>query len=494
MLPAFRQWKTTPRTLPYPMNDLATDLPLCVDLDGTLIKSDLLLESALGLLAQRPLAALQMPLWLLRGKANLKQQIAERVQLDVSLLPYRTDLLEYITREHQRGRTVVLATASHRTVAEQVAAHLGVFDRVMATENGMNLSGAGKGRRLVEEFGERGFVYAGNERKDLQVWRSAGQAILVGVAPSVQREAQMLLPIAGTYQSDHGTAKQYLRALRLHQWLKNFLIFLPLVAAHRLTDVTLAVNCVIAFLAFGFCASSVYLLNDLVDLEADRKHARKRLRPFASGQASVLTGLLLIPFLLLLSFVLALALPPLFGAVLAGYFATTVLYSLWAKRRAIFDVMFLAGLYTVRILAGAAAIAIAPSFWILAFSMFIFLSLALVKRYGELIGLNGTGAHRASGRGYLTADLPVLQSMGAASGYMAVLVLALYINSPDISKLYQHPKLMWLSCPLLLFWISRVWLKAQRGEMHDDPIVFAVTDRVSQLIAVFSFLVIVAAT
>lgn len=476
------------------MNQLVTDLPLCVDLDGTLITSDLLLESALELIARRPLTALQMPLWLLRGKANLKEQIAARVQLDVSLLPYRADLLEYITKEHDRGRTVVLATASHRTIAEQVAAHLGVFDRILATENGVNLSGEGKGRRLVEEFGERGFVYAGNERKDLHVWRNAGQAILVGAPSAVQREAQMLLPIAATYASEPRNAKQYLRAFRLHQWLKNFLIFLPLVAAHRLSDATLAVNCLIAFLAFGFCASSVYLLNDLLDLGSDRKHPRKRLRPFASGQADLLTGLVLIPLLLLVSFALALALPPLFGIVLAGYFATTVVYSVWAKRRAIFDVMFLAGLYTVRILAGSAAISIAPSFWLLAFSMFIFLSLALVKRYGELIGLSGTGARHASGRGYLTADLPILQSMGAASGYMAVLVLALYINSPDIAKLYRHPTLMWLSCPLLLFWISRVWLKAQRGEMHDDPIVFAVTDRVSQLIAVFSFLVIVVAT
>jgi 4-hydroxybenzoate polyprenyltransferase len=476
------------------MSEARTKLPLCVDLDGTLVRSDLLVESCLALMVKRPLAALLIPLWLLRGKAYLKEQVSQRVELDVSSLPYRSDLLRYIVDEHNRGRTVVLATAAHRLLAEQVAAHLGAFDRVLATEAGVNLSGSAKLQRLQSEFGERGFVYAGNERKDLGVWRGAGEAILVDVPAGLVREVEAIVPVAAQYPPQPGRITEYLRLMRVHQWLKNLLIFLPLLAAHQLGDMQLVAHCVIAFVAFGFCASSVYLMNDLFDLPSDRRHPRKRLRAFAAGRISVFRGLALIPLLLVVGFGLAAFVSPLFTVVLFGYYLTTVAYSLWAKRRPVFDVMFLAGLYTARILAGSAAIQIAPSFWLLAFSMFLFLSLALVKRYAELVAMADAGRHRAAGRGYFTTDLPLVQSLGTASGYMAVLVLALYINSMDIFKLYHRPQVMWLTCPLLLFWISRVWLKTHRGEMHDDPIVFAVKDRISQLVAVMSFLIMLTAT
>jgi 4-hydroxybenzoate polyprenyltransferase/phosphoserine phosphatase len=476
------------------MYDASSDLPLCVDLDGTLIKSDLLAESALELLGRHPLTALLLPLWLLHGRSHLKEQIANRVHLDVATLPYRSEFLAYLTKEHDRGRILVLTTASHRVLADQIARHLGMFDRVLATEDGVNLAGENKRRRLVEVFGERGFIYAGNERRDLEVWRGARQAILVDVSARVARRVQNALPVAAAFAPHASNWRQYLRALRMHQWLKNILLFLPVVAAHRLGDLTLAAQSVVAFLAFSLCASSVYVLNDLLDLSSDRTHPRKCARPFASGSADIRKGILLVPLLLAAALGLALTLPPLFATSLAGYYAATAFYSMYAKRRVVVDVMLLAALYTVRILAGAAAIAVTPSFWLLAFSMFIFLSLALVKRYAELIALGNKGRARASGRGYMTADLPVLQSLGTASGYISVLVLALYINSPDISRLYHHPMWMWLICPLLLFWISRVWLKAQRAEMHDDPIVWSVADRQSRLIGLCSLLVVLSAT
>jgi 4-hydroxybenzoate polyprenyltransferase len=247
------------------------------------------------------------------------------------------------------------------------------------------------------------------------------------------------------------------------------------------------------FIAFGFCASSVYLLNDLLDLTSDRKYPRKRMRPFASGRADVVTGIVLVPILLAIGIAIALTLPRTFLLTLVGYYTATLIYSLWAKRRVMVDVMLLAGLYTVRILAGAAAVSIVPSFWLLAFSMFLFLSLALVKRYSELISIGAASEHGLSGRDYETTDLPILSALGSASGYMAVLVLALYINSPDIAKLYRIPEAVWLLCPVLLFWISRVWVKAQRGEVHDDPIIFALKDRVSQVLGLIGLAIIVGA-
>lgn len=472
----------------------SADIPLCVDLDGTLIESDLLVESCLALVAKHPIVAFQLPLWLLRGRAYLKEQIAARAEMNVSLLPYRADFLQFLKQEHERGRILVLATASHRLLADKVSAYLGIFSRVLATENGVNLSGDNKRRCLVEEFGEGGFDYAGNEQKDLHVWRDARQAILVAAPAHVEARVKKLIPVSARYGAYGHRWLQYLRAMRPYQWLKNLLVFLPLIVSHRISELQLLVHAATAFVAFGLCASSAYLLNDLLDLPSDRTHPRKRGRPFASGRASVSTGLALVPILLLTAIAISLSLPKLFLLILLGYYTATLLYSFWAKRRVIVDVMFLAGLYTTRILAGAAAVVIVPSFWLLAFSMFIFLSLALVKRYSELIAVKISGQEIVAGRGYQTSDLPMLPSLGAASGYMAVLVLALYVNSPDITKLYRIPQAIWLLCPMLLFWISRIWLKAQRGQVHDDPIIFALKDRVSRILGFCALVIIVAAS
>jgi len=365
---------------------------------------------------------------------------------------------------------------------------------VIATENGINLSADAKLQRLTEEFGAGGFDYAGNEHKDIPIWRGARGAILVGASATLDRQVNRLVPVSHRYTPAAHQWLQYIRAMRPHQWLKNLLLFLPLLAAHQLADVDLLKQAVWAFLAFSLCASSVYLLNDLLDLPSDRLHPRKRSRPFASGQASVTVGLVWVPILLLAAIAIALTLPRLFLLILLGYYATTLVYSFWAKRLVIVDVMCLAGLYTTRVLAGAAAVTVIPSFWLLAFSMFIFLSLALVKRYSELIALNSAGETGISGRDYQTTDLPILAALGAASGYMAVLVLALYVNSPDIIKNYHIPQAIWLLCPILLFWISRIWLKTQRGQVHDDPVVFAVKDPVSQVIGVLMLVVVVVAT
>lgn len=456
-----------------------TQVPVCVDLDGTLIRSDLLVESFFAMLKARPLSVFLLPLWLLRGRAHLKEQIARRAELDVSVLPYDLRVLEWVQKQREEGRSLWLCTASHRSYAERVAGHLGLFERVLATETGRNLSGRAKRERLCEELGEGGFDYVGNAPVDLHIWSHARRAIVVDESGRLADQAARLTEVEQVFTVARPSLRIYARALRLHQWLKNVLLFVPLVAAHQLGDGSQVGAAMVAFLAFGFCASSVYLLNDLLDLPADRHHPRKCHRPLASGALPLLHGALLVPVLLVAGLLLASLLPPTFFAVLLAYLIMTLGYSLYLKRVVMLDVVVLAGLYTIRILAGAAAIGGGYSSWLLAFSMFLFLSLALVKRYAELREMLRRGREEAKGRGYQVRDLALLQSLGAASGYLAVLVLALYIDSAASHALYRRPEVIWLLCPLMLFWVSRMWLKTHRDEMHDDPVVFALEDRVS---------------
>lgn len=464
-----------------------------MDLDGTLVRTDLLVESWFALLKRSALLAFLAPFWLITGKARLKNEIANRVDLNVQSLPYDSAFLEYLQDQCRQGRQLVLTTASHEKYAKQVAEHLGIFNDVMASNGQTNLSGAEKHRLLVERFGDGGFDYAGNSRADFKIFPHARRAILVNPEQGVERAARKFGNVESVFRQGSGGSVAYVRAMRPHQWIKNLLVFVPLAAAHELGNLPLLGQAMLAFVAFGLCASSVYLLNDLLDLPADRAHARKRFRPFASGAASVKVGVVLIPMLLAVAVGFAAVLPIAFLAALVAYYVSTLAYSLWLKGKVLVDVMVLAGLYTLRILAGAAAVSIAPSFWLLAFSMFLFLSLAMVKRYSELHDLIGAGKNTAKGRGYEVTDLATVQSLGAAGGYCAVLVLALYINSDDISNNYARPEMIWLLCPLLLYWISRMWQRAGRGEMHDDPIVFALKDRISRWVGVAFVLVVVAA-
>jgi 4-hydroxybenzoate polyprenyltransferase/phosphoserine phosphatase len=458
------------------MNSTTATVPLCVDCDGTLIRTDLLHESVFLLLKHAPWKLVLLPWWLLRGKAFLKERLAQAVRFDWSTLPLNEEVVALARQAREAGRPVVLATASHRLLAEPLARHLGLFDDVLATDGPTNLSGSRKSDQLSERFGLKGFDYVGNDRKDLPVWSAARQAVVVSSDDRLIEAARSTTQVSRVIPSRSPGLRAYLKALRLHQWLKNVLVFVPLVAAHRLTSSEGLVQALLGFLAFGLCASAVYVLNDLVDLEADRRHVRKRHRPFASGLIPVWHGAFLIPALLGASFATAWWLPIEFVGVLAGYFLCTLAYSLALKRQVVVDVLMLAGLYTLRVVAGGAATDIVPSFWLLAFSMFIFLSLALVKRYSELLVTLQQDQDRPSGRGYTVTDLPVLMSVGTSAGMVAVLVFALYINNPDIPAVYDKPLWLWLVPPLLLYWVSRLWMKTHRGEVDDDPLVFALRD------------------
>lgn len=453
---------------------------LCVDLDGTLLKSDVLYESVLALLSKNPLYLFLLPFWLWRGKAALKHEIASRVELDAATLPYDERLVDMLRTTPTRPR--VLCTATNGKYATAIAEHLGVFDLVLASDESRNLSGRRKADLLVERFGEKAFDYAGNEECDLKVWERSRAAWVVNASGSLAERASRVSRLDQHLPGSRGGMKTWVKALRIHQWLKNLLVFVPLLASHRFLEAGAIVPTLVAFLAFGLCASGVYVLNDLLDLPSDRAHPRKRKRPFAAGSLPLIHGLAAAPLLTLAGFALALWVGWEFALVLLGYYAMTLAYSLRLKRVVMVDVVLLAGLYTIRIIGGAAALSTALSFWLLAFSMFLFLSLAMLKRYTELAIMLASGQEKASGRGYVVEDLPLIQSLGAASGYCAVLVFALYINSPESMELYRRPQILWLICPMLLYWISRVWVKAHRGLMDDDPVVFAVTDRMSQVV------------
>lgn len=455
--------------------------PLCVDLDGTLIRSDLLLESLMLLLKRNPLYLLFALVWLLRGgKAGLKAQIAARVTLNPAALPYNQDLLAWLKSERSSGREIWLCTAADARLADKVAEHLELFDGVLASDGRVNLAGERKAEQLVERFGEGVFDYCGNEWRDFAIWRQARGAIIVNGPPALERRAGSELEVLHVFPSrGESRLRAILRALRPHQWAKNVLVLVPLFAAHAAGSPSALVAGVAAIIAFCLCASSVYLLNDMLDLEADRAHPRKSKRPFAAGDLSLATGLALVPALLLGAGLIAAFLPPKFQLSLGAYYLLTFAYSVKLKRMLLVDAVALAGLYTLRIIAGAGAVAVALSFWLLLFSVFLFLSLAFVKRYAELDALRRQQRLQALGRGYRVEDLAVLQSFGTAAGYLSVLVLALYINSPDIQPLYHRPKAIWMLCILMLYWISRVWMTAHRGGMHDDPVVYALKDRIS---------------
>ncbi|KAE9643780.1 UbiA family prenyltransferase [Pseudomonas sp. PB106] len=461
-------------------------LPLVVDLDGTLLRSDLLVETGMAFIRHHTLRFYKMAGWLAQGKKILKTNLALATELDVTTLPYNPEVLELIKKAKSEKRSVVLATASHYTLAEKIAEHLQLFDLVLATNKERNLTAESKRDVLIEQFGFRGFDYVGNSHDDIVVWSSARHAYVVDPEPGVLGKARAIGNVAETFVSPRTPLKSWTSALRVHQWMKNALIFVPLLAAHQIMNPIMVWQGILAFILFGLCASSVYILNDLLDLADDRHHRLKKNRAFASGELTIISGLVAFPILLITAFTGAIALLPWqFSAVLLTYYALTLAYSLDLKRRMSIDVIALAALYTLRIIAGAAAFQLQPTFWMLAFSMFMFLSLALVKRYAELRDARVKGKkEKTRGRGYYPDDLEMISSLGASSGYLSVMVLALYIHDQATVALYSNPEIIWLACPLLLFWITRVWMLTHRGLIHEDPVVFAIRDRVSLIVGI----------
>jgi 4-hydroxybenzoate polyprenyltransferase/phosphoserine phosphatase len=449
-----------------------------VDLDGTLLNSDMLVESFFALLSEAPISALRALASLRRGKAALKAEIAARVSPEMARMPWNDRVVDMVVAERARGRRVYLASASDQHLVRAIADHLGLFDGIFASDGTTNLSGQAKTAALCAAFGEGGFDYAANDHVDIAVWEKARRVIVVNASGGLVAAVRNRWPDATVISSSHAGLKTYLKAIRVHQWVKNVLLLVPMLSAHRF-DLSTLLACCIAIVSFSFCASSVYVMNDLIDLSRDRAHHSKRNRPFAAGTIPILTGLAMVPVLLGASILLALLVDPRFVGVLAIYYVVTVAYSLYLKRQMMIDVVTLACLYGLRLLAGGAATHLSMSAWLAAFSLFLFTGLALVKRCTELAGRIASGSGDPAGRGYRLTDLPMLEMLATASSFTSILVFQLYVNSDAVAALYAHPKWLTAVGAVLVYWLGYVLLLTHRGEMKDDPVVFAATNKTS---------------
>lgn len=467
---------------------MTNSMALIVDLDGTLTPSDTLAESVINLVKQSPFKLLRLPAWLLSGKSKFKNAIAQHTEFSAEHLPYNESLLAYLRDQKAKGRQLVLATAAHRSIAEAVSRHLGLFDLVLATDANLNLKGKAKLQAIEDAVGKN-FAYAGDSPADLPIWKAAKAAILVGVSQKITEAVRRDTPIEQEFPKEGSGLAVWVRALRVHQWLKNLLLFVPLLTAFSFLDFEKLTTMIVAFFAFSLAASATYIVNDLWDLENDRTHPRKRLRPFANAKLPISHGLVVAASALALAFILAFALPISFVLMLLLYLVLTSAYSWILKEYVLVDVLLLSVLYTLRILAGSVAVGIAVSSWLMAFSVFMFLSLALVKRCAELVSHEQNGVTASRGRDYRVTDLVVLWPLGMGAALSSVVVFGLFISAPETQSRYATPQLLWLVAFGLIYWLARLWIKTSRGEMHDDPVIYAIKDRGSRTV-VFGMVIV----
>lgn len=451
---------------------------LAVDLDGTLLRSDLLYESACYKLSISFFYLFKIIKHLFAGKANLKARLAEGFEFDPALLPFRQPIVDFVERRRNAGAHTVLISASNQQLVSKIGEFLGCFDEAFGSDDKINLKGLKKANFLVDKYGVNGFDYIGDSIADIPVWKEADKVLIAGASKRVIKKVSDIFSYYECIDEPLNSKISYVKTLRPHQWLKNLLVFAPLIAAHSI-DLEEWFAGFIGFIAFNLISSSVYVLNDLLDLAADRQHPRKRIRPFAAGDVSIKFGLLTIPFLIFLGVIVASNLSLTFALVIVAYYVTTLFYSFFLKRRVLVDIFTLTGLYTLRVVAGAAATGLLLSPWIVAFCLFLFLALAAIKRQTELVSNLNLGQSGSIGRGYRVDDLLIIVMIALSSGCISVLVFALYINSPVVMGLYSSPWFLWGACPVLLYWIIRLVLLAHRGEMHDDPVVFATKDAAS---------------
>ncbi len=465
------------------MADMAdTAVPLVVDLDGTLTYVDTLAELSVRLIKSAPLSVFLFPWYLLKGKAAFKEFVCTRQTFDPRTIPYREDLLGYIRAQRRNGRRTILATAAHKSIAQAVAAHLKLFDQILASDHLTNLKGKAKLAAIRCEVGQK-FSYAGDSAADLPIWRAATTAVLVNCAARVTRAINGVVVIERTFAGKSPLERliAWASMLRLHQWVKNLLIFVPLVTSFQFLNLSKVAVLVQGFLAFSLVASATYVANDIWDLQSDRAHPRKRHRPIARGSISIVSGAISVLALLLAGMALAWFDSRPFAWVLVGYLTLTIVYSWALKALVLLDVLMLSLLFALRILAGSVLASAPVSTWLFGFSVFMFISLALVKRAGELVTLGQLGEPATRGRDYRVTDLNILLPLGVGTALSAIVVFCLFISAPETQIRYRSPELLWLVAFGLVYWSARLWVKVSRGEMHDDPIVYAARDLNSRL-------------
>lgn len=464
-------------------------IPLFVDMDGTLVKTDiaqeLLLQSVKKWSHIKRLVMLA-----LSGRSYIKRFLGENNDFSASLLPYNQEVLDYLQQEKRKGRKIILATASDSLIARKVADHLNIFDKVIASDPGNNLKGKNKLEAILQASHNGEFEYLGDSSADYPVWKEATLSGFVNPPAPASEIEKDKSKISLEINNKPSSMKALLKAMRLHQWAKNLLIFVPLLFSHSYTDMQLSLLALGTFFVFSFCASGIYIINDLLDIEDDRTHATKNKRPFAAGSLSPIKGVF--------ASICLVGLPLLFCAnflgtnvtlVVALYIILTNIYSFYLKHFSTIDVITLTCLYTIRIIAGGVVIAATLSPWLLNFSLFFFLSLAYMKRYIELSNNKRRG--KKSGRNYDVEEMDIILITGVVNGGLAILTLSMYLNSEFVTTSYLSPQALWLICPLLMFWIYRAWMWAKREKIDDDPVVFALKDKISLITVALAGLLVV---
>lgn len=471
---------------------MTTRTVIC-DLDDTLLRTDLLFESVLKLIRTKPWLIIKLPGWFLKGKAHAKAAIAQHVKLDPALLPYRDDVLRLVKARRQAGAKTVLLSASNQELVSSISNYCQCFDDAGGSSDSINLKGKQK-LAWIESRYPGPFEYIGDSSADIPIWKKSAHAVLINPSSSTTSKLKSLGTSCEVLDDRPNLVRLITKQLRVNQWVKNILIAVPLISAHKITDLDLLAKTILAMISFSMIASMVYVMNDMLDVENDRKHPTKKERPFASGKLPIKTGFFLAPILGVASFAVASLLGWKFSGVIAIYFIVNIIYSIRLKEEVMLDVVTLASFYTMRLMAGSAATDIIISQWLLSFSTFFFLGLAMVKRYTELLRIVSRNHNALHGRGYTGEDkIPVLV-MGITCSMLSILILALFFASPDVQVLYREPYRLWMLAPILLFWTGRIWLLTQRGQVDDDPVVFAMKDKVSLAALVYIGLVISWAT
>jgi 4-hydroxybenzoate polyprenyltransferase len=455
-------------------------VPICVDLDGTLIFTDMFVETALSAIRKNIFILFLIPFWLLKGRAFAKKKLAESSSVDPSHLPYNDELIAFLQKERETGRKLVLVTASDKQAAVSIADHLNIFDDVIASDGNNNLKGKVKSTELLRAFGNKEFIYAGNDVSDLHVWKNAQSAITVNTPHALTRAVRAIVPVTHEFSNRKNTFRELFRALRTYQWVKNILVFVPIIVSEKPISFEAFISTSLIFISFCLSASGLYIVNDLMDLETDRRHPAKRRRPFASGVLPLGYGIIS-PIIILAALNIARTVSLDCFIMVSLYIIISTLYSVFLKTKPLVDVFCLAGLYTLRIIGGGFASGALASIWLLNFSGFFFLALAFLKRYSEYLNKSVGTDSKHSRRGYNSTDKEMLQMMGIGSSLISAVVLSLYINSSQANSNYMHPDYLWGIVPLILFWHFRLWLAAGRNYMHHDPIIYSLKDWVSYI-------------
>lgn len=463
------------------------NLPLCVDLDGTLIKADMMFDSVALLIKKNPFYLFIIPFWLSRGKLFLKEQLIKNVHQDIDNVPINQDVVDYLIDEKKNGRNIILVTATMQNYADEFKEKFDFFDEAVGSKGGINLVGIQKAEYLKNRFGDRGFDYIGDSSKDLYVWKFAANALIVGNNQEIIDKAKQISNVIKIWEDDNESKISIIyRQLRVYQWVKNLLIFLPALLAHNL-ELSTYFNLILSFFSFSFVASSIYIFNDLMDLNSDRNHEIKKNRPIAAGKFKISDAFIYSFFLMIVGILISAFVNSSFMIVLIIYIISTFAYSIYLKKIYIIDIITLAVLYTLRLIAGSATSGEIISEWFAAYSLFFFFSMGALKRFTEL---KNSKKEKLSGRGYLSDDIDLIKSMGISSSLISVLVMVLYINSSTISQLYPNPKFLYLIIPILLHWVLRVWILADRSLMNEDPIVFGIKDKSSYISAILIFVIL----